>query len=274
MVMSHEKPSNDRPDFNAIFKNELGPCKAPPKKPKPDEFPPHLRPGNPERWDDRAKHYATLWKLELVKQLEAGQKYPPKELGETCREYARLCFIYGNPGEVVALAKMTLRQLSHQPADRAKDGLTELVETYNRVYQLAHGCCFYADAIEFARYAIELSESVQNSVPQPGSQKPAVKLRWEAWYLDLADSFLAAGRIDDALAALDEGADRCDRSHQLGIRLHLDSFAIDIAFHRGKRKEALRRCLEIIDRYDPKAPNQIPVILKAKGLYEEFCVEG
>ena len=68
--MSHKKPSDDLPDFNAFFKNELGPCKAPRKKPKPDEFPPHLRPGNPDRWDDNAKHYAALWRLELIKELE------------------------------------------------------------------------------------------------------------------------------------------------------------------------------------------------------------
>jgi hypothetical protein len=54
----------------------------------------------------------------------------------------------------------------------------------------------------------------------------------------------------------------------------LDLFAVQIAFHRGKREDALRRCLQIIDNYDPKAPNQLPIILKAKGLYEEFCVEG
>ena len=47
-----------------------------------------------------------------------------------------------------------------------------------------------------------------------------------------------------------------------------------IAFHHGKRPDALKRCLRIIEDYDPKSPNQLPLILKAKGLYEEFCVEG
>ena len=53
-----------------------------------------------------------------------------------------------------------------------------------------------------------------------------------------------------------------------------DDLAVQIAFHHGKREDALRRCLQIIDHYDPKAPNQLPIILKAKGLYEEFCVEN
>ncbi len=84
--MSHKKPSDDLPDFNAFFKNELGPCKAPRKKPKPDEFPPHLRPGNPDRWDDRAKHYAGSWKLALVKELEAGHETPM-----TCWYWRKKC---------------------------------------------------------------------------------------------------------------------------------------------------------------------------------------
>lgn len=272
--MSHASPHNDRTDYNLIFKNELGPCKAPPKKPKQDEFPPHLRPGNPDRWDDNAKHYAGLWKLELVKELEAGHGTPPKELAETCQEYARLCFLYGNAGEVVALAKMTLRQLSHQPDSRKREGFAELDKVYKRVYQLAHGCGFYAEAVEFVRYAVQLAAQIRNTGFTQYPQKPPFHIFWEAWYLDLADSCLSAGRIDEALLALDEGAALCDKSNRQAVRLHLDSFAVHIAFHHGKRPEAFRRCLQIIDHYDPKAPNQLPVILKAKGLYEEFCVEG
>lgn len=272
--MSHASPHNDRTDYNLIFKNELGPCKAPPKKPKPDEFPPHLRPGNPDRWDDNAKHYAGLWKLELVKELEAGHGTPPKELAETCQEYARLCLLYGNAGEVVALAKMTLRQLGNQRDSRKQEGFDELLKTYNRVYQLAHGCRFYAEAIEFVRYAIELAELIGNSTFHLYQQKPSFNIIWESWYLDLADSCLSAGRIDEALQALDAGAAKCERSNLQSLRIRLDLFAVQIAFHHGKRDDALRRCLQIIDQYDPKAPNQLPIILKAKGLYEEFCVGG
>jgi tetratricopeptide (TPR) repeat protein len=272
--MSHKKPSDDLPDFNSFFKNELGPCKAPRKKPKPDEFPPHLRPGNPDRWDDNAKYYAASWKLALVKELEAGHDTPPEQLAETCQEYARLCFIYGNPGEVAALAKMTLRQLSHQPEARKREGFDQLLKTFNRVYQLAHGCRFYAEAIEFVRYAIELAELIGNSTHRLTPQKPPFQIIWESWYLDLADSCLSAGRIDEALQALDAGAAKCDRSDLQSLRIRLDLFAVQIAFHHGRREDALRRCLQIIDNYDPKAPNQLPIILKAKGLYEEFCVEG
>ena len=68
--MSHEPRRNNRPDFNEIFRHELGPCKAPTKKPT-DEPPVHLRPGNPARWDDTAKHHAALWRLQLLKELEA-----------------------------------------------------------------------------------------------------------------------------------------------------------------------------------------------------------
>jgi len=32
--MSHEPRRNNRPDFNEVFRHELGPCKAPAKKPK------------------------------------------------------------------------------------------------------------------------------------------------------------------------------------------------------------------------------------------------
>ena len=156
--MSHDKPSDDLPDFNAFFKNELGPCKAPRKKPKPDEFPPHLRPGNPDRWDDRAKHYAALWRLELIKEIEAGHKTPPKDLADACEEYARLCFVYGSAGEVVALAKMALRQLGNQPEERKQEGIKHLNLTYQRVIQLAIGCGFYVEASSFIRYAIELGE--------------------------------------------------------------------------------------------------------------------
>jgi hypothetical protein len=272
--MSHDKPSDGLPDFNAFFKNELGPCKAPRKKPKPDEFPPHLRPGNPDRWDDRAKHYAALWRLELIKEIEAGHKTQPKELADACEEYARLCFVYGNAGEVVALAKMALRQLGNQPEQRKQEGIKHLNLTYQRVIQLAIGCGFYAEASSFIRYAIELGELIDRNTYRLYNRPPSRPLPWQSWYLDLAQSELKAGRVDDSLQALDAGVARCDASDLYSLRLKLEFESVHIAFHHGKREDALRRCLQIIDNYDPKAPNQLPIILKAKGLYEEFCVES
>jgi len=271
--MSHEPRRNNRPDFNEIFRHELGPCKAPTKKPT-DEPPVHLRPGNPARWDDTAKHHAALWRLQLLKELEAGQKTPPKELADTCQEYARLCFVYGNAGEVVALVKMTLRQLGHQPDHLKREGFKHLNLTYQRVIQLAIGCGFFAEASSFIRYAIELGELIDRSTYRLHNVTPSRPLPWQAWHLDLADSEIKAGRVDDALKALDAGVARCDASDLYSLRLKLEFEAVHIAFHHGKRPNALRRCLQIIDNYDPKAPNQLPIILKAKGLYEEFCVEG
>lgn len=272
--MSHEPRRNDRPDFNEIFKHELGPCKAPTRKPK-DELPEHLRPGSPARWDDHAKYYAAHWRRELLKELEGGTKTQPKDLADACEEYARLCFLYGNPGEVVALAKMALRQLGHQPEERRREGLKLVQQTYLRVSQLAIGCRFFAEASSFIRYAIELGELLDRTpLYQLHNTPPIRPLPWQAWYLDLADSELQAGRVDAALQALDDGVARCDASSLYSLRIQLDFEAVQIAFHHGKRPEALKRCLYIIDHYDPKSPNQLPLILKAKGLYEEFCVEG
>lgn len=272
--MSHEPRRNDRPDFNEIFKHELGPCKAPTRKPK-DELPEHLRPGSPARWDDNAKYYADHWRLELIKELEGGTKTQPKDLADACEEYARLCFLYGNPGEVVALAKMALRQLGHQPEERRREGLKFVQQTYLRVSQLAIGCRFFAEASSFIRYAIELGELLDRTPLYKLHNTPPIRpLPWQAWYLDLADSELQAGRVDAALQALDDGVARCDASSLYSLRIKLDFEAVQIAFHHGKRPDALKRCLRIIDHYDPKSPNQLPLILKAKGLYEEFCVEG
>jgi hypothetical protein len=272
--MSHEPRRNDRPDFNEIFKHELGPCKAPTRKPK-DELPEHLRPGSPARWDDHAKYYAAHWRRELLKELEGGTKTQPKDLADACEEYARLCFLYGNPGEVVALAKMALRQLGHQPEERRREGLKLVQQTYLRVSQLAIGCRFFAEASSFIRYAIELGELLDRTPLYKLHNTPPIRpLPWQAWYLDLADSELQAGRVDAALQALDDGVARCDASSLYSLRIQLDFEAVQIAFHHGKRPDALKRCLRIIDHYDPKSPNQLPLILKAKGLYEEFCVEG
>lgn len=272
--MSHEPRRNDRPDFNEIFRHELGPCKAPTRKPK-DEFPEHLRPGNPARWDDTAKYYAAHWRQELIKELEAGTKTPPKELADACEEYARLCFVYGNAGEVVALAKMALRLLGHQPEERRREGLKYVQQTYLRVSQLAIRCGFTTEASSFIRYAVELGELIDRTPRYQLHNTPPIRpLPWQAWYLDLAESELKAGRVDAALQALDDGVARCDASSLYSLRIQLDFEAVQIAFHHGKRPEALKRCLQIIDHYDPKSPNQLPLILKAKGLYEEFCVEG
>jgi len=272
--MSHEPRRNDRPDFNEIFKHELGPCKAPTRKPK-DELPEHLRPGSPARWDDHAKYYAAHWRRELLKELEGGTKTQPKDLADACEEYARLCFLYGNPGEVVALAKMALRQLGHQPEERRREGLKFVQQTYLRVSQLAIGCRFFAEASSFIRYAIELGELLDRTpLYQLHNTPPIRPLPWQAWYLDLADSELQAGRVDATLQALDDGVARCDASSLYSLRIKLDFEAVQIAFHHGKRPDALKRCLRIIEDYDPRSPNQLPLILKAKGLYEEFCVEG
>lgn len=272
--MSHEPRRNDRPDFNEIFRHELGPCKAPTRKPK-DEFPEHLRPGNPARWDDTAKYYAAHWRQELIKELEAGTKTPPKELADACEEYARLCFVYGNAGEVVALAKMALRLLGHQPEERRREGLKYVQQTYLRVSQLAIRCGFTTEASSFIRYAVELGELIDRTPRYQLHNTPPIRpLPWQAWYLDLAESELKAGRVDAALQALDDGVARCDASSLYSLRIKLDFEAVQIAFHHGKRPEALKRCRYIIDHYDPKSPNQLPLILKAKGLYEEFSVEG
>jgi len=272
--MSHEPRRNDRPDFNEIFKHELGPCKAPTRKPK-DELPEHLRPGSPARWDDHAKYYAAHWRRELLKELEGGTKTQPKDLADACEEYARLCFLYGNPGEVVALAKMALRQLGHQPEERRREGLKLVQQTYLRVSQLAIGCRFFAEASSFIRYAIELGELLDRTPLYKLHNTPPIRpLPWQAWYLDLADSELQAGRVDAALQALDDGVARCDASSLYSLRIQLEIEAVQIAFHHGKRPDALKRCLRIIEDYDPRSPNQLPLILKAKGLYEEFCVEG
>lgn len=272
--MSHEPRRNDRPDFNEIFKHELGPCKAPTRKPK-DELPEHLRPGSPARWDDHAKYYAAHWRRELLKELEGGTKTQPKDLADACEEYARLCFLYGNPGEVVALAKMALRQLGHQPEERRREGLKLVQQTYLRVSQLAIGCRFFAEASSFIRYAIELGELLDRTPLYKLHNTPPIRpLPWQAWYLDLADSELQAGRVDAALQALDDGVARCDASSLYSLRIQLDFEAVQIAFHHGKRSDALKRCLRIIEDYDPRSPNQLPLILKAKGLYEEFCVGG
>lgn len=271
--MSHEPRRNDRPDFNEIFKHELGPCKAPTRKPK-DTTPEHLRPGNPAKWDDHAKYYADHWRNELLRELEAGTKTTPKDLADACEEYARLCFLYGNPGEVIALAKMALRQLGHQPEERRREGIKLVQQTYLRVSQLAIGCRFFAEASSFIRYAIELGELLERSTSRPRHPQPYRPLPWQAWYLDLADSELQAGRVDDALQALDSGVVRCETSDLYGLRIRLEIEAVQIAFHHGKRPDALKRCLRIIEDYDPRSPNQLPLILKAKGLYEEFCVEG
>ena len=272
--MSHEPRRNDRPDFNEIFKHELGPCKAPTRKPK-DELPEHLRPGSPARWDDHAKYYAAHWRRELLKELEGGTKTQPKDLADACEEYARLCFLYGNPGEVVALAKMALRQLGHQPEERRREGLKLVQQTYLRVSQLAIGCRFFAEASSFIRYAIELGELLDRTPLYKLHNTPPIRpLPWQAWYLDLADSELQAGRVDAALQALDDGVARCDASSLYSLRIKLEIEAVQIAFHHGKRPDALKRCLRIIEDYDPRSPNQLPLILKAKGLYEEFCVEG
>jgi len=67
---------------------------------------------------------------------------------------------------------------------------------------------------------------------------------------------------------------RCETSDLYGLRIQLEIEAVQIAFHHGKRPDALKRCLRIIEDYDPRSPNQLPLILKAKGLYEEFCVGG
>ena len=270
--MSHEPRRNDRPDFNEIFRHELGPCKAPTRKPK-DEFPEHLRPGNPARWDDTAKYYAAHWRRELIKELEGGTKTPPKELAEACEEYARLCFVYGNAGEVAALAKMALRLLGHQPEQRKREGFKYLHQTYQRVIQLAIGCGFTAEASSFIRYAIELGELIDGRTYRLHNVPPSRPLPWQAWYLDLAESELKAGRVDAALQALDDGVARSDASSLYSLRIKLDFEAVQIAFHHGRRPEALKRCLQIIDHYDPKSPNQLPLILKAKGLYEEFSTE-
>ena len=272
--MSHEPRRNDRPDFNEIFKHELGPCKAPTRKPK-DELPEHLRPGSPARWDDHAKYYAAHWRRELLKELEGGTKTQPKDLADACEEYARLCFLHGNPGEVVALAKMALAQLGHQPEERRREGLKFVQQTYLRVSQLAIRCRFFAEASSFIRYAIELGELLDHTPLYKLHNTPPIRpLPWQAWYLDLADSELQAGQVDAALQALDDGVARCDASSLYSLRIQLDFEAVQIAFHHGKRPDALKRCLRIIDHYDPKSPNQLPLILKAKGLYEEFCVEG
>jgi tetratricopeptide (TPR) repeat protein len=269
--MSHEKPSEDLPDYDKIFRHELGPCKTPADKPKPHDLPPHLRPGNPARWDDHAKYYAELWRLELIKQLEAGYKTKPDDLGNTCREYAKLCFLNGNACEAIALAKMTLRRLSIQPDKRRRAGFKELDNVYQRVYQLAHGCGFYNEAIEFVRYALQLGQEIGCTGAGQYPLKSAFHVAWEAWHLDLADSLLSARRVDEALRALDGGAALCERSNRHDLRTHLDFFAVRIAFHNGKRPEAFKRCLKIIEHYDPKDPRELPLILKAKGLYEEFC---
>jgi Arc/MetJ-type ribon-helix-helix transcriptional regulator len=271
--MSHEPRRNNRPDFNEVFRHELGPCKAPAKKPK-DTTPDRLRPGHPSRWDDNAQHWAGLWRLELLKEIEGGTKSPPKDLANACEEYARLCFLYGNAGEVIALAKMALRLLGHQPEERKREGLRLINPTYQRVIQLAIGCGFYAEASSFIRYAIELGELIERSTYRLHNAPISRPLPWQAWYLDLADSELKAGRVDDALQALDAGVARCGASDLYGLRIRLEFEAVQIAFHHGKRPEALRRCLEIIDQYDPKAPNQLPLILKAKGLHEEFVTES
>ena len=186
----------------------------------------------------------------------------------------RLCFVYGNAGEVAALAKMALRLLGHQPEERKREGLKYLHQTYQRVIQLAIGCGFYAEASSFIRYAIELGELIDGRTYRLHNVPPSRPLPWQAWYLDLAESELKAGRIDDALQVLDAGVARCDASDLYSLRIKLDFEAVQIAFHHGRRPEALQRCLQIIDHYDPKSPNQLPLILKAKGLYEEFCVES
>lgn len=271
--MSHEPRRNDRPDFNEVFKHELGPCKAPTRKPKAT-IPEHLRPGNPARWDDTAKYYADHWRRELLKELEGGTKTPPKDLADACEEYAQLCFLYGNSGEVIALAKMALRQLGHQPEERKREGLRLIDKTYLRVIRLAIGCRFFAEASSFIRYAIELGELLDRSTSRHPAAQSYRPLPWQAWYLDLADSELKAGRVDDALQALDSGVVRCETSDLFGLRIKLEIAAVEIAFHHGKRPDALKRCLQIIEDYDPRSPNQLPLILKAKGLYEEFCVEG
>jgi len=273
--MSQEPRRDDRPDFNEIFRHELGPCEAQVKKPRRKTLPDRLQPGHPVRWDDNAKHWATLWKVELVTALEGGHKKSPKELADICCEYARLCFLNGNAGEVVALAKMTIRQLSCQPDDRQGEAYKELNRTYQRVIQLAIGCGFYAPANEFIRFAIELGELIgQRHRYHLHNVKPFRPVIWQAWHLDLADCCLKAGRVDEALQALDKGVDASVASDLRPLQLLMDFEAVRIAFHHGKRPDAFRRCLEIIEHYNPKAPNQLPVILKAKGLYEEFFVGG
>lgn len=272
--MSHEPRRNDRPDFNEIFKHELGPCKAQVKKPRRDTFPDRLRPGNPVRWDDNAKHWATLWKLELVKALENGHESSPKELADICCEYARLCFVYGSAGEVVPLAKMTLRQLGQQPIGRQREGLAELQRVYLHVIKLADGCGFHAEANVFIRYAIELGELIDRTPLYQLHNTPRIRPPvWQTRYLDLADCCLKLGQIDEALQALDDGVDACARSNLRSLQVQMELAAIRIAFHHGKRPDAFRRCLEVIEHYDPKAPNQLPAILTAKGLYEEFSTE-
>lgn len=269
--MSHKKPSDDLPDYNKVFRHELGPCPTPADKPKPYEFPPDRRPGNPALWDDHAKHYAELWRLELIKQLEAWHKTKPDVLGNACREYARVCFLYGNAGEAIALAKMTLRLLGTQPDKRRQAGFEELDEVYQRVYELAHRCGFYNEAIEFVRYALQLGAQISDTGAGQYPLKSPFHVAWEVWHMDLADSLLSAGRVDEALQALDEGATLCERSNLNALRGHLDFFAVRICFHNGRRQEAFTRCQKIIDRYDPNSPYQLRFILRARGLYEEFC---
>lgn len=272
--MSHEPRRNDRPDFNEIFKHELGPCKAPIRKPK-DTTPEHLRPGNPAGWDDHAKYYADHWRLELIKELEGGAKTPPKDLADACEEYARLCFVYGSAGEVVPLAKMTLRQLGQQPIGRQREGLAELKRVYLHVIKLADGCGFHAEANVFIRYAIELGELIDRMPLYQLHNTPRIRPPvWQDRHLDLADCCLKLEQIDEALRALDDGVDACARSDLRSLQVQMELAAIRIAFHHGKRPDAFRRCLEVIEHYDPKAPNQLPAILTAKGLYEEFSVEG
>ena len=85
-------------------------------------------------------------------------------------------------------------------------------QTYQRVIQLAIGCGFYAEASSFIRYAIELGELIDGRTYHLHNVPPSRPLPWQAWYLDLAESELKAGRVDDALQALDDGVARCDAS--------------------------------------------------------------
>ena len=154
--MSHDDPQAEpTPDFNELFKEELR-LPQDPQAETPAErrrkLPPRLLPGHPERWDENAKYWAGLW-LETLRDELSGSLRDAEQLAETCCEYARLCLLYGNAGEAIPLAKETLRRLAEQFGKDQLKAFNQIRRVYSRVFELAFGCRFHAEAIDFARFA-------------------------------------------------------------------------------------------------------------------------
>ena len=246
--MSHDDPQPEpTPDFNELFKEELR-LPQDPQAETPAErrrkLPPRLLPGHPERWDENAKYWAGLW-LETLRDELSGSLRDAEQLAETCCEYARLCLLYGNAGEAIPLAKETLRRLAEQFGKDQLKAFNQIRRVYSRVFELAFGCRFHAEAIDFARFAIDLI------VPKPGEplpdfRHPCLWTRSWTWCIDLSYVLQAEKRIDEALRVLDDGAKTCEVFGRKWHRADIELRATLLAFHLVDQKEGLRRAKHLL----------------------------